>query len=114
MRLRLRLYAPRKLASTEGETEIEQYSQGAERHAMPREAGHAVEVQAAAGPQFRFGSDSGADAEVTDGDESGGGTGHHGGGPGGRVTAMAQGSARLNWATFREHEEGFIDVTRAT
>ncbi|WP_217556654.1 hypothetical protein [Streptomyces sp. GbtcB6] len=114
LRLRLRGHRPRRAPQPAGDgpTEIEQYAQASSRHSERRSLGVALSVQAGLGPQIRFGSDLGNDAELAD---------EHGREalaarrPGGRFVASAH--AEFGWQLYnraREQDRGAIEVTRAT
>ncbi|MFI7142956.1 hypothetical protein ACIBQ5_36225 [Streptomyces massasporeus] len=115
MRLRMTCYGPRRLEDrnevTGGPVEIEQYYKTAERHARIRETGYGLTAQATLGPQIRFGSDSSADHGVGGHGEA---VGHHGGGPGGRLTAMGYVAAGAQRHLEHEVDTGSIAITRAT
>ncbi|MFD8819670.1 hypothetical protein ACFV23_51420, partial [Streptomyces sp. NPDC059627] len=114
MKLRLRGYRPRHAPEPAGAgpTEIEQYAQAASRHTERRSLGVSLSFQAGLGPQIRFGSDLGNDAELADahGEEH-----LDARRPGGRVVASAH--AEVGWQPYsraRERDRGAIEVTRAT
>ncbi|MET9111579.1 hypothetical protein, partial [Streptomyces zhihengii] len=105
VRLRLRGYDPRSRPGSDGETEIEQYAQNASRHGREASRRFSSGLQAAAGPTFRFGSDSGGDSASS----------HSGAeGPGGRVVAQVHTGLRVDWSRGGEKEDGQVDISRAT
>ncbi|MFI8008422.1 hypothetical protein [Streptomyces sp. NPDC086010] len=102
VRLRLRGYDPRARPGSDGETEIEQYAQNASRHAQEASRRFSGGLQAAAGPTFRFGSDTGGEAASA------------AEGPGGRVVAQVHTGLRINRSRSEEKEDGQVDISRAT
>ncbi|MFJ2952924.1 hypothetical protein ACIO8H_35730, partial [Streptomyces sp. NPDC087226] len=105
VRLRLRAYDPRARPGSDGETEIEQYAQNASRHAQEASKRFSGGLQAAAGPTFRFGSDTGGEtASEHSGAE----------GPGGRVVAQVHTGLRIDRSRGEEKEDGQVDISRAT
>ncbi|MFD3583845.1 hypothetical protein [Streptomyces sp. NPDC058683] len=114
MKLRLRGYRPRRApeAAGAGPTEIEQYAQAVARRSERRNLGVSLTFQAGLGPQIRFGSDLGNDAELADAHGEEHLDAHR---PGGRVVASAH--AEIGWQPYsraRERDRGAIEVTRAT
>ncbi|MER5525676.1 hypothetical protein ABT075_13850 [Streptomyces sp. NPDC002677] len=114
MKLRLRGYRPRRApqAAGTGPTEIEQYAQAVARRSERRNLGVSLTFQAGLGPQLRFGSDLGNDAELADTHGEEHLDAHR---PGGRIIASAH--AEIGWQPYnraRERDNGAIEVTRAT
>ncbi|MFD8723555.1 hypothetical protein ACFV2H_37720 [Streptomyces sp. NPDC059629] len=109
LRLRLRSYNPRR-QEMNGETEIEQYTQSHITHSTADGHDLAFGVSAAAGPQLRFGSDSGNEVEL--GDSSTGATAVRI--PGGRIALTGHVESGVGWSKKNAEHKGFIDITRAT
>jgi hypothetical protein len=110
--IKLRGHAPRQLETAGEGPEIEDYNRDISRHATSKGTVTSLSVQALAGPQVRFGSDTGGDVEVSGGDT---GDGHADARqPGGRVVAAVQAEAGTQWGRSHETDEGSAEISRAT
>ncbi|MBV2354911.1 hypothetical protein KUM39_11120 [Streptomyces sp. J2-1] len=134
MTLRMAAHDPRPLPGDPRKVEIEQYSQSVGRHTVDRAVTGAVGVLAMVGPQVRFGSDQGGDAEISAPHGEGPGTPGEGGEgpqvehtvhataahteqhvvPGGRFAVLLHGSAEHERERSAAHDDGAIEITRAT
>ncbi|NEC32425.1 hypothetical protein, partial [Streptomyces rubrogriseus] len=113
LRLELTPLRPR-LEEPAGEVEIEHYAKSAVRHTSVRGVDRAAQLLGGPQFQFRYGSDSGGDVEISDGHLTGAESGRHGGVPGGRVTVMAYASAEVHQGVRRTTDDGVIHITRTT
>ncbi|WP_329042848.1 hypothetical protein OHT61_31360 [Streptomyces sp. NBC_00178] len=112
MTVRLRGYDPVAVETfaEDQPTEIEQYSQGQTAHSRTAGRQLSAGASAAAGPQLRFGSDSGAEVTTVETHEAA--PGHHG--AGGRQAAQVVVDGVHLRGSSKEESRGEISISRAT
>ncbi|MFI5635444.1 OTU domain-containing protein [Streptomyces sp. NPDC051664] len=114
LNLQLALHAPHRIFATEGDTEIEQYSQSSRRHAKTKEKVRGVDAEASIAAVHKFGIDAGDDGAIIDPNQSDEPESHHGPDAGGRVGGLIHLSSGKTWIEAETTITGAIDITRAT